>query len=81
MEVLGRPARAWVFVAQEVAPPYAVAVYTLDPAAVQLAADERARILERIARARQTGVWPAYSDEVQPLNLSAWVYRAAAETP
>ena len=82
MEVLGRPCRTWVFVAQEVEPPYAVATWNLDPAAIQLATDDRARVLERIARARQTGEFPAYSDDVQPLNLSAWTYRAAAaQTP
>lgn len=80
MEVLGRPCRGWLWVAQEVAPPYAVGVYALDAAAVQLATDERARVLERIARARQTGEWPAYADDVQPLNLSPWTYRAAAES-
>lgn len=79
LEVLGRPCRGWVWVAQEVEPPYAVGVYTLDPAAVQLAADERARALEAIAKARATGEWRAYSDEVVPINLSAWKYRAATE--
>lgn len=76
-EVLGLPVEAWVFVAQETEPPYAVAAYTLDPAAVQLAHEERARVLQRVADAQKVGRFPAYSDDILPINLPAYAYRAA----
>ncbi|MFM2091064.1 MAG: hypothetical protein RLZZ127_1553 [Planctomycetota bacterium] len=77
-EALGRPCAAWVFIAQESEPPYAVACYSLTPDAVQLGLEERNRTLAKIAEARATNRWPAYSDDVISLQLPAWKYRAAA---
>lgn len=75
---LGRTPRAFVFIAQEKEPPYAVGCYTLDPSAIELGMAQRNRALNALAKCYAEDVWPAYGDEIRNLMLPAWAYRAAA---
>ena len=63
----------FLFVVVESKPPYPCAVYAIDAAAVDHADDEIDRILPRIATARSSGTWPAYSTVVETLYLPAWM--------
>lgn len=63
---------AFVFIAAETAPPYAVGVYVLDDEAVAAASGRVAEAMQRHADCRATGSWPAYSDLVQTITLPKW---------
>ncbi len=62
----------FVFVVVEKRPPHAVAVYTLDAAAVQRGADSIRRDLEKLAECMQSGEWPGYPVEIRTLDLPPW---------
>lgn len=70
---VGDPKFMWIAV--EVAPPYAVAVYEIHPQALQLGFKAMNDALELIARCEDEGHWPGYGDEVQTLNLPPWAYK------
>lgn len=79
-EALGRPVRAWVFVAQESEEPYAVATYSIPPECLQLGVDERNRTLAKIAEAQAADRWPAYGEDILTPIIPPWAYRASAPT-
>lgn len=68
------PCRDFVFVAVEKTPPYAVAIYRLDDAAVEYGRRQYRRALRTIADCIESGTWPAYSDDVEPITLPEWAY-------
>lgn len=70
----GLPPCRFYWIAVEVAPPYAVAVYEIAPDALELGASLMSGALELIAQCEDEGVWPGYAPEVQCLNLPSWVY-------
>jgi exodeoxyribonuclease VIII len=66
---------AFVFIAVETKPPYAYALYELEPSAV---VEGRLRLQQAKAtwaECARTGVWPGYAREIQPLDLRKWAYR------
>lgn len=65
---------SFVFIAVEKKPPYAVAVYVLDEASIDKGREEYRRNLNTYAECIKTGVWPAYPDELQILNLPHWAF-------
>jgi exodeoxyribonuclease VIII len=69
------PPKAFYWVAVEVQPPYAVAVYEIHKDALQLGFRMMQDALALIARCEDEGHWPAYGDEVQTLNLPLWAYK------
>ena len=69
------PPKAFYWVAVEVQPPYAVAVYEIHKDALQLGFRMMQDALALIARCEDEGLWPAYGDEVQTLNLPLWAYK------
>jgi hypothetical protein len=73
----GLPPARFYWIAVEVAPPYAVAVYEIAPDALELGASLMSDALGLIAECEDSGAWPGYAPEVQPLNLPAWVYGRA----
>lgn len=70
----GAPLRAFPFIAAEKDAPYAVAVYVLDPEAIELGRVEYQRDLLRYAECRRSGVWPGYGETIQRLSLPRWAY-------
>ena len=73
----GLPPARFYWIAVEVAPPYAVAVYEINPDALELGASLMSDALGLIAECEDAGVWPGYAPEVQCLNLPSWVYGRA----
>jgi exodeoxyribonuclease VIII len=73
----GLPPARFYWIAVEVAPPYAVAVYEIAPDALELGASLMSDALGLIAQCEDDGVWPGYAPEVQCLNLPSWVYGKA----
>lgn len=69
------PPKAFYWIAVEVAPPYAVAVYEIHTQALQLGFRQMTEALELIARCEDEGHWPGYGNEVQTLNLPPWAYK------
>ncbi len=63
----------FLFVCVESAPPHPVAVYELDEAAIENADEEIDLLLPKIEAAKQSGIWPAYSDKVETLYMPAWM--------
>jgi len=75
----GLPPARFYWIAVEVAPPYAVAVYEIHPDALDLGVGMMNDALELIAQCEDAGVWPGYAPEVQCLNLPSWVYGKGAQ--
>ncbi|CAG2144573.1 hypothetical protein LMG31506_03036 [Cupriavidus yeoncheonensis] len=70
-------AKAFVFVACEKHYPYAVGVYALDPASVELGRATYRRHLNTYAECLRTGVWPAYGERIESISLPDWQLRRA----
>jgi hypothetical protein len=64
-------------IAVEKSPPYAVQVFRLHNRALALGAERNAQALARLAGCLKTGVWPAYNDDVQDIDLPEYMYRSA----
>ena len=65
------------FIAVEKVAPFAVAVYTLSPKALQVGLNSLNYALDTIALCTDAGLWPAYSFDEQTLDLPAWAYKQA----
>jgi exodeoxyribonuclease VIII len=71
--------KAFVFIAVEKTPPYAVGVYMLDAAGVEAGRMEYRADLRMLAECRRTNVWRGYGDNIQSISLPAWrLLRASA---
>ena len=66
---------SFIFIVVEKAPPYAVAVYELSPAALQLGFDVLNTALDTIAQCTDSGIWSAYSEDRQVIDLPTWAYK------
>jgi exodeoxyribonuclease VIII len=74
--------RAFVFIAVEKKPPYAVGVYTLDEESVALGRAEYKADVRTYAQCLKSNQFPAYSPKIQNISLPAWQFaRAAAANP
>lgn len=71
-EVKGEAPAAFIFIAVEKKPPYAVGVYTLPPEMVYAASCKVDDALVRLSEVKCEGTWSAYSEEVVELELPAW---------
>jgi hypothetical protein len=69
---LGAPLRAFLFICIEKAPPYAVAVFQLDPEAVERGRDHARDDLKALARFLETDQWPGFAAGIQSLSLPPW---------
>lgn len=77
----GTGAARFVFLAVEKAPPYAVAVYELDAAALATGEQLRQEAMHVIRQCRQADHWPGYSDDCQTLSLPKWAVPTDLITP
>jgi exodeoxyribonuclease VIII len=73
----GTPPRAFLFLAVETKAPHAVAVYALDPEAVELGRADYQRDLQRFSDCSRTDTWPGYGDTIQKIQLPAWAFTRA----
>jgi exodeoxyribonuclease VIII len=62
----------FVFIAVEKTPPYAVAVYAVNPEILALGRSRRAPNMRTYAECRATGRWPAYPETIQHITLPRW---------
>lgn len=76
----GTEADWFLFVAVEKKAPYAVAVYELDPEAMEIGRCTRLRDLEVYLSCRDFNQWPGYPTDVQTLALPAWMTGSRAVT-
>lgn len=75
----GTQASRFIFIAQEKKAPYAIGVYELDRAALELGHALRMRDLQAYASCAEFDIWPGYSPEIQTLALPAWAFGSNEE--
>lgn len=66
---------AFLFVAQEKAPPYLVTVFELDSVALAAGRARNRQAIERYRDCTESGVWPGYSgrpDDIELISLPSW---------
>jgi hypothetical protein len=66
------PKETFLFIAVEKSPPYAVAVYALDDAAIEAGRDINRSRAMRWFNCHTEGIWPGYSQEYSPISLPKW---------
>lgn len=71
-KVLGIAADTFAFVAVEKDPPYCVAVYQLNGAAIHDGERELEPLLELWAKCEASGEWPGYPTDVTVIDLPTW---------
>lgn len=62
----------FVFLAQEIEPPYACSLHTLSPAFLDMAADKVQHGIELWAECMESGTWPAYPTCICRVEPPAW---------
>lgn len=77
-EAIGLGEVAFAFVAQETEPPYLSAVYELDTEAQEVGRRKVSRALDTYVDCMESGVWPGYPTDIQPLSLPRWATREDA---
>ncbi len=77
--VVGVEDARFVFLAQEIEPPYACSLHTLSPAFLDMAADKVQRGIELWAECMRSGVWPAYPNCVCRVDPPAWALNQYTE--
>jgi hypothetical protein len=73
---LGKPLDGFLFVPQEKIPPYAPAIYELPKRAVEFGAALYRQYLEQYAKCHKDNEWPGYNQDIRPLELPGYAYRA-----
>lgn len=73
LAALGHDDPGFVFIAQEKEPPYLPAVYELRSADREMGRERNALARQIFRDCTEAGVWPAYSDDIQLLDLPRWV--------
>lgn len=71
-KALGLGKECFLFIAIESYAPYAVAVYQLDEAAIQSGREKYRRLLNRYLECVTRDEWPAYSEQIEILELPRW---------
>ena len=72
--ITGDPPRDFLFVTAEKSPPYAVAVYRIDEAALEVGRRTYRRALRLWADCLERDRWPAYSERIEAISLPAWAF-------
>ena len=68
----GRNVKAFVFIAVEKKPPYAVGVYVLDSASREIGRAMYQHDLKVYAECLANDNWPGYGDKIQTINMPTW---------
>lgn len=69
----------FVFLVVERKPPYACRIFQLDPEGKKFAREKYKRAMESFRKCQETGVWPAYDEDIVTVSLPAWELRAPEE--
>lgn len=69
---IGRRPGPFYFLVVEKTPPYLVALYKLDDAAVDLGAEQVGRAMRTLADCIARDQWPGLADDVQTIDLPRW---------
>jgi hypothetical protein len=72
------PADNFIFLVVEKTAPYAVALYELDLASLEVGRTQYQHALNIYKHCLATDTWPGYSDNIMPLQLPAWAMREIA---
>jgi exodeoxyribonuclease VIII len=72
-QATGKRPEQFVFVCIEKRLPFACAVYVAAPEMVQIGWDTARANLNRLAECMAADAWPGYSDQVELINLPAWM--------
>jgi hypothetical protein len=72
-QATGKRPEQFVFLCVEKRPPFACAVYVAAPEMVQIGWDTARANLNRLAECMAADAWPGYSDQVELINLPAWM--------
>ena len=72
VEAMDLPTKAFVFVAIEKEPPYATALHMATDAMLEKGRELMNRDLTLYAECVVSGVWPAYPEEIVPIDLPSW---------
>lgn len=70
--VTGKSPEAFILIAVEKAPPYAVSVFRLKPETLQLGHDMISMHLPRLKECLERQEWPAYPPEIQDVGIPTW---------
>ena len=73
--IFERQCKAFVFIAVEKKPPYAVAVYTLDRESVDYGRMEYREAIARYAECLRNNTWPGYDSQVKEISLPRWAVK------
>lgn len=71
----------FLFIVVERKPPYAVRIFQLDPVGKNHARDKYKRALESFRICQETGVWPAFDEEIQTVSLPSWELQSPMPDP
>jgi len=72
--ITGNKPADFIFVMVEKSAPFGVAAFRLKPEAVVLAKDEVEKALDIYQQCKASGIWPAYPETVQEIDLPPWYY-------
>lgn len=78
-KLLNLDRHAFVLIFVEKSPPFAVAVYEVDPMAVDFGERLIARDLQVLRNCMESNQWPAYSQDIETLGLPAWAQKQAEQ--
>ena len=62
----------FLFIVVERKPPYAVRIFQLDPEGKRHARDKYKAALQAFRKCQETGIWPAFDEEIQTVSLPSW---------
>lgn len=65
----------FMFIAVEKEPPYAVAVYDTPVSVLNVGREKYIENCQTYVNCLQSGVWPAYSDDILPLEMPGWFFK------
>jgi len=74
LNILSPRSRRFFHIVAEKEPPYCVALYELDPPAIEEGRRRYRRALDQFAECQMTGVWPGYPADVDALDIPKWSY-------
>lgn len=75
-KLAGREFEAFVLIAAEKTPPYAIACYRIEPLAIQFGRLQCERDLAIYRECLASGKWPGYPETITAISLPPWMQRA-----
>ena len=65
----------WIWIAVENSPPYVAATYEADPVDIDAGWTELRPVMEKFAEAKESGVYPGYSERVEKISMPYWAHQ------